>query len=119
MADLLWYDTPTTKWEEGVPIGNGRVGAVVMSDVNKETWSFNEITFWSGQPEQSPPEYGGRDALDKIRSRYFVDDYAGGEKLAQKYLQPVKGNFGTNLTVAKVHLDLDHPSSSGEFKRSL
>ena len=119
MADSLWYDAPTTKWEEGVPIGNGRIGAVVMSDVNKETWSFNEITFWSGQSEQSPPGYDGRDALDEIRSRYFVEDYVGGETLAKKFLQPVKENFGTNLTVAKVHLDLDHLASSGEFKRIL
>jgi alpha-L-fucosidase 2 len=119
MADSLWYDTPATKWEEGLPIGNGRIGAVVMSDMNKETWSFNEITFWSGQPEQSPPGYGGRDALDEIRSRYFVDDYVEGEKLAKKFLQPVKANFGTNLAVARVHLNLDHPASSGEFKRIL
>jgi alpha-L-fucosidase 2 len=119
MADSLCYDTPATKWEEGVPIGNGRIGAVVMSDINKETWSFNEITFWSGKPEQSPPGYGGRDALDEIRSKYFVDDYVEGEKLAKKFLQPVKANFGTNLTVAKVHLNLDHPASSSEFRRIL
>ena len=119
MVDSLRYDTPATKWNEGVPIGNGRMGAVVMSDINKETWSFNEITFWSGQPEQSPPGYGGRDALDAMRSKYFVDDYVGGEKLAKKFLQPVKGNFGTNLTVAKVHLNIDHHASSSEFKRIL
>jgi alpha-L-fucosidase 2 len=119
MADLLWYDSPATKWEEGLPIGNGRMGAVVMSDINEEIWSFNEITFWSGQPEESPPGYGGRDALDEMRGRYFAEDYVGGEKLAKRFLQPVKANFGTNLTVAKVHLNLDHLASSGEFKRIL
>jgi alpha-L-fucosidase 2 len=119
MSDSLWYDTPATKWQEGLPIGNGRIGAVVISDINKETWSFNEITFWSGQTELSPPGYGGRDALDEIRSRYFVDDYVGGSKLAEKYLQPAKRNFGTNLTVAKVHLDLDHHGLPGVFKRIL
>ncbi|OZJ02480.1 hypothetical protein BZG36_05142 [Bifiguratus adelaidae] len=119
MTDTLWYDTPATKWQEGLPIGNGRIGAVVMSGVDRETWTFTDITFWSGQPEPSPEGYGGREGLDEVRSKYFADDHAGGKKLAEKFLQPKKQNFGTNLTVAKVHLELEHQGSPGEFKRTL
>ncbi|KAL1968081.1 hypothetical protein VTN77DRAFT_2211 [Rasamsonia byssochlamydoides] len=127
MTDTLWYDSPATKWQEGLPIGNGRIGAVVLSAIDQETWSFTDITFWSGQAESSPPgSYGGREALDKVRSRYFENDYVGGKRLAEQYLQPAKGNYGTNLIVARVRLDFEHQrrdfsssSSSSDFTRSL
>ncbi len=84
MTDSLWYNTPATKWGEGVPIGNGRIGAVVMSDVNKETWGLTEITFWSGQSESSPEVYGGREAIKKLQGVYLDGDYDEGKKLEGK-----------------------------------
>jgi alpha-L-fucosidase 2 len=106
MADILWYDRPATKWQQGLPIGNGRIGAVVISDIASEVWSLNDITFWSGRFDASrDDEYGGQEALGKIREKYFANDYEEGKKLSEKYLQPRKTNYGTNLRIAEVHLE--------------
>lgn len=125
MPDTLHYSHPATSWQQGLPLGNGRIGAVVLSAVDQELWSFTDITFWSGQAEASPPgSYGGRAALDEIRGRYFVDDYVGGKRLAERYLQPEKRNYGTNLIVAKVRIAFEYQngekSLEGEgFTRAL
>ena len=120
MSETLWYNKPAKTWGEGLPVGNGRIGAVVLSEIDEETWSFNEITFWSGRSEPSPEIYGGKAAIEEIQSRYLDGDFVGGKLLAEKYLQPSKKNYGTNLAVAKVHLEFDQPSAiPNSFRREL
>ncbi|KAG0646373.1 hypothetical protein D0Z07_8455 [Hyphodiscus hymeniophilus] len=120
MAEALWYNEPAKSWSEGLPVGNGRIGAVVLSGIEEEIWSLDEITFWSGQSEPSPQVYGGKAAIKQIQARYVERDFAGGKLLAEKYLQPPKKNYGTNLNVAKVRLEFDQPSATtASFKREL
>jgi alpha-L-fucosidase 2 len=120
MTDKLWYDKPATKWQEGLPIGNGRIGAVVVSNVAEESWTFNDITFWSGQSEPTPEaSYGGKEAFKKVQAKYLAHDYTGGQQLAEKYLQPEKHNFGTNLIVARAQLAFYHSAVADHFSREL
>lgn len=46
----LWYQRPAENWEEALPIGSGRLGAMVFGGVNTERIQFNEDTLWTGQP---------------------------------------------------------------------
>ena len=46
----LWYDQPATKWTEALPVGNGRLGAMIFGGVTEEHIQFNESTVWTGQP---------------------------------------------------------------------
>lgn len=46
----LWYDTPAQNWNEALPIGNGRVGAMIFGGVEKEHLQLNENTLYSGEP---------------------------------------------------------------------
>ena len=46
----LWYEAPARRWEEALPIGNGRLGAMVFGGVDREQLQLNEITLWSGEP---------------------------------------------------------------------
>ena len=46
----LWYDKPASAWEEALPIGNGRLGAMVFGGTDTEHIQFNEETLWSGEP---------------------------------------------------------------------
>lgn len=49
----LWYRQPARIWEEALPLGNGRIGAMVFSGVEKEVISLNEDTLWSGYPRNT------------------------------------------------------------------
>ena len=48
----LWYDQPAVKWTEALPLGNGRLGAMVFGGVSDEHIQFNESTLWTGQPHE-------------------------------------------------------------------
>ena len=49
-ATLLWYSAPAKVWEEALPVGNGRLGAMVFGGVDEERIQLNEDTYWSGGP---------------------------------------------------------------------
>ena len=51
-ASRIWYNKPSINWNEAVPIGNGRMGAMVYGAVQKEHIQLNEQTLWSGAPSE-------------------------------------------------------------------
>jgi alpha-L-fucosidase 2 len=62
----LWYDKPATEWTEALPLGNGRIGAMVYGETENETIQFNEETLWSGQPHDYANK-GARNYLEELR----------------------------------------------------
>ncbi len=51
-GQLLWYDRPADEWmTEALPIGNGRIGAMIFGGVGRERVQFNDKTLWAGSPE--------------------------------------------------------------------
>lgn len=51
--DRLWYEQPASNWNEALPLGNGRLGAMLYGGAHRETISLNEDTLWSGYPRTS------------------------------------------------------------------
>ncbi len=90
----LWYTTPAAAWEEALPIGNGRLGAMVYGSTGLETIRLNEDSLWYGGPSRAAnPEAGPY--LDEIRSMLRGGRQAEAEHLARmaltaspKYEQP-------------------------------
>src|SRR5690242_3048193 len=55
-SDLkLWYNQPARNWNEALPIGNGRLGAMIFGGVKDELIQLNEATLWSGGPVNTNP----------------------------------------------------------------
>ena len=69
----LWYDVPAIEWEEALPIGNGRIGAMIFGGDHVETVQFNEETLWTGAPRDYNKE-GAYPYLDSIR--YLLENGA-------------------------------------------
>ena len=65
-APTLWYRQPATKWVEALPIGSGRLGAMVFGGVAEERIQFNESTLWTGQPHDYANE-GASAFLQQMR----------------------------------------------------
>lgn len=80
----LWYTQPSGNvWENAPPVGNGRLGAMVYGNVEKETIQLNEHTIWSGSPNQNnSPE--ALAALPGIRQLIFSGKYKEAEQLTNK-----------------------------------
>ena len=64
----LWYNAPATVWEEALPIGNGRIGAMVYGNPLQEVYQLNEESIWSGYPQDwNNPK--AANALPQVRRR--------------------------------------------------
>lgn len=49
----LWYDEPASRWEEALPLGNGRLGVMVYGGSGREELQLNEETIWAGGPHNN------------------------------------------------------------------
>ncbi len=79
----LFYDKPATKWSEALPVGNGRLGAMVFGGVAEERIQFNEDTLWTGQPHEYQHN-GAVEYLPQIRQLLQAGKQREAEKLAMQ-----------------------------------
>jgi hypothetical protein len=77
---VLWYERPAERWTEALPLGNGRLGAMVFGGAVHERVQLNEETVWTGGP-YDPAQPGAADAVAEVRRLVFR-----GESLKAHYL---------------------------------
>lgn len=112
----LWYTRPAIAFEEALPIGNGKLGALVYGGVNNDSIYLNDITLWTGTPVD--PNEGG-DAhkwIPKIREALFREDYKTADSL-QHYVQGHNSEFYQPLGMLTIK-DLNHGQAS-QYERQL
>ena len=82
-ATKLWYRQPAAKWEEALPIGNGRLGAMVFGGVQEERLQINEDTIWAGEKrDRNNPK--GASSIPEVRRLLLAGKIKEAEELADK-----------------------------------
>ncbi len=76
----LWYSAPAETWEEALPIGNGRLGAMIFGGLDEERLQFNEDTLWTGRPRDYT-HAGAAAHLGEVRRLLF----AGGNRKPKRW----------------------------------
>lgn len=89
----LWYARPAEKWTDALPIGNGRIGAMIFGGPSKERLQFNEETLWTGGPRNYNRE-GASSYLAEIRKLLFEGKQAQAENLAGEKFMGVTSTAG-------------------------
>ncbi len=79
----LWYEQPAQQWTEALPVGNGRLGAMVFRGIEQEHIQFNEETLWTGAPNDYA-HTGASEYLDDIRQLLFDGKQEEAHNLAMK-----------------------------------
>src|SRR5262245_49583374 len=79
----LWYDKPAVQWEETLPLGNGRLGMMPDGGVLKEDIVLNDITLWSGAP-QDANNYNANKKLPEIQKLLLEDKNDQAQSLIDK-----------------------------------
>lgn len=113
----LWYEQPATEWVEALPIGNGRLGAMVYGGVQLEQLQLNEETLWSGGPHSydNPEAYSH---LSNVRKLLKDGEYIQAEDEAQKMMgKPVKQMAYQPL--GDLMLMFPQGERSGNYRREL
>ncbi|MCX5494760.1 glycoside hydrolase family 95 protein [Kaistia dalseonensis] len=114
----LWYPRPAALWTEALPIGNGRLGAMVFGGYPEERIQLNESTFWSGGPYQ-PVNPDALKYLPEVRALIFAGRYAEAEALANRFLMAKPHVQMSYQPVGDVRIAFEHVGPIEDYRRSL
>src|SRR5688572_32103968 len=81
----LRYTRPAAEWVEALPVGNGRLGAMVFGGIHQERLQLNEDTLWAGGP-YDPANPEALAALPEVRRLIAAGEYDAAQKLTQQKL---------------------------------
>jgi alpha-L-fucosidase 2 len=115
----LWYNQPSgNTWENALPIGNGRLGAMIYGNVEKEIIQLNEHTVWSGSPNRNDnPDALG--ALPEIRKMIFEGNHKEAENLANKAIISKKSQGQMFQPVGNLNLAFEGHEKYSNYYREL
>ncbi|TFH38531.1 MAG: glycoside hydrolase family 95 protein [Bacteroidia bacterium] len=117
-STVLWYTSPAKAWEEALPVGNGRLGAMVFGNYPEERIQINEETYWSGGPYSATVE-GGWKVLPEIQQKIFEGDPLGAHKLFGRYLMGYPVEQQKYQSTANLHLFFDKSGDISDYRRWL
>ena len=114
----LWYRRPATQWVEALPLGNGRLGAMVWGGGRYERLQLNEDTLYAGGPyDPTPP--GALAALPEVRRLLFAGRYAEAEALANATMMGRPKKQMPYQPLGDLQLDFLEVSDVNGYRREL
>ncbi len=114
---VLWYSAPATEWTRALPVGNGRLGAMVFGGVREERIQLNEDSLWEGNGHRmSIPDSAG--SLARIRELLFDGLVRQGQELAaQTMMRDTTGD--SYQTLGDLRLESPMPVDATDYRRGL
>ena len=114
----LWYTQPAEQWTEALPIGNGRLGAMIFGGVARERLQLNEDTLYAGGPyDPSNPE--ALEALPRVRALIAAGNYVDAQNLAQERMMARPIRMPSYQTVGDLILNFGPSAYSQNYRRDL
>lgn len=119
-SKTLRFDRPATQWLEALPVGNGRVGAMMFGGAVRERLQLNHIELWAGRTVEDNPDTT-RGALSEVRRLLFAGDRAAADRLAQdRMMAPMnKRDYGAYQTLGDLSLVMLHDEAISDYSREL
>lgn len=115
----LWYKQPAEKWTEALPIGNGRMGAMVFGGVKEERIQLNEESLWAGAPVNNNNP-GASEHLKEIQQLLLDEETVKARALGDKYLLGTPSRIRAYQTLGDLKLVFDiEQDSVSNYRREL
>jgi len=115
----LWYKQPASCWSEAIPLGNGRIGAMIYGKIGNETIDLSEITCFSGGKCHTQCNENAPDYFYKAREALLKNDYEASRINLMKFVGK-RTNYGTNLPLGHLKLNTCHELDDiSDYERSL
>ena len=119
---VLWYDEPADNWNEALPIGNGRIGAMLYGGEKVDQIQLNEETVWAGSPGNNIAKDYYQD-VESIRELLFNGKYTEAQQKALEVFPkntPDNTNYGMPYqTVGNIKLAFKNHNKISNFRREL
>ncbi|MBM4094336.1 MAG: hypothetical protein FJ276_33755, partial [Planctomycetes bacterium] len=114
----LWYRRPASDWDEALPVGNGRLGAMVFGGVDRERLQLNEDTLWDGYPiDASNP--ASLEALPEVRRLLFAGRNRDAVELAGRTMMGRPERVKPYQSLGELLLQFPELSSVSGYRRGL
>jgi alpha-L-fucosidase 2 len=112
----LWYRNPAKQWVEALPVGNGRLGAMIFGDPGNEVIQLNENTVWAGQPNRNDnPD--AKEALPEVRKLIFEGKYKEAQDLVnQKFISKTSQGMPYQTVADLTLLFPGHENYTGYYR---
>ncbi|HEX3164673.1 MAG TPA: glycoside hydrolase family 95 protein, partial [Chitinophagaceae bacterium] len=115
----LWYNKPSGKvWENALPIGNGRLGAMIYGNVDTETIQLNEHTIWSGSPNRNDNPLA-LDSLALIRQLIYDGKRKEAERVVNNSIITKKSHGQKFEPLGSLQLAFDGHDTFSNYSREL
>jgi alpha-L-fucosidase 2 len=115
---VLWYTHPAQEWKDALPVGNGRLGAMVFGRVAKERIQLNEDTIWNGKPrDRVNPE--ALKALPELRRLLSEGRPGEAETLAEEKLVGIPHRQPPYQPLGDLNLEFPGLENAGDYRREL
>ncbi len=115
---LLWWNKPAEKWQEAIPIGNGRLGAMIFGRPENERIQLNEDTLWAGGP-YDPVNPDAKGALPEVRKLVNEGKYRDAANLISAKVMAKPLGQMPYQTVGDLNLTFSGSANAGEYRREL
>ena len=119
-AMTIWFTRPASSWNEALPVGNGRLGAMIFGGVENEHIELNESSVWTGEPRwDANPE--ALKTLPVVRRLLFQGKYKEAEELAQKKILGMKPQnpAATYQSLGDIYIDFGPQRNLSNYRRDL
>ncbi|HOZ46239.1 MAG TPA: glycoside hydrolase family 95 protein [Candidatus Hydrogenedentes bacterium] len=116
--DLLWYAQPAGEWTSALPLGNGRMGAMVFGGIANERVPLNEESLWAGAPVDTYPE-DFRQHLEEVRRLTLAGDTQGALSLGKRTMTKSPTSFRSYEPLADLWIETDHTGATEAYRREL
>ena len=114
----LWYERPAAEWIEALPVGNGRLGAMVFGGINLERLQLNEDTLWAGGP-YNPANPDAKAALPEIRRLLEAGRYAEAQALVSESFMSVPLRQMPYQTIGDLLISMPASETAFDYEREL
>jgi len=114
----LWYDAPARQWTDALPLGNGRLGAMVFGTPAQERIQINEETIWGGGPHNNV-NYDAKDGLAEIRQALWEGRRSDAQALCDQYISSKSAHGMPYQTAGSLILDFDGITDFTDYYREL
>lgn len=115
---VLWYRQPASQWVEALPVGNGRLGAMVFGGVADETLQLNEDTIWEGY-KRDGANPAARKALPEIRRLLFEDKNNEATDLAGETMMGIPTRIKSYQPLGELLLEFPGITNAQDYRRDL
>ena len=115
---VLWYRQPAERWLQALPLGNGRLGAMIFGKVNRERIQLNEETLWAGGPKDRHNP-NAQKSLPEVRRLLFEGKYKEASDLAKKDLLGVPERIDPYQSLGDLWIDIEPQKTVTDYRREL